>query len=75
MLTTPDKRSVISPCPDTLEYWEAEGKLNGDVDTDWKEWSWEIPEYAPLGKYRVRMMVWNTFTKVFTYIHKAMKQQ
>jgi hypothetical protein len=58
----PDKRSAISPCTDTLEYWEAEGKLHGDVDTDWKEWSWEIPEYAPLGRYRVKMMVWNTFT-------------
>jgi hypothetical protein len=64
--TTPniseDKRSVISYCPDTIPYWEAEGNLNSDVDTDWKEWRWEIPEYSPLGNYKIKMMVWNTFT-------------
>jgi hypothetical protein len=63
--TTPnlsiDKTNVISYCPDTIEYWEAEGKLDGYVDISWKEWNWEIPEFAPLGEYKVRMMVWNNF--------------
>ena len=58
-----DKRSVMSYCPDTIPHPEAaEGNLNCDMDTGWKEWNRENPEYSPLGKYEVRMMVWNTFT-------------
>ena len=41
--------------------WSEKGKLDGKIRTDWKVWSWEIPEFAPLGVYKVRMMVWNTF--------------
>lgn len=56
-----DRRYVTSRCKETLEHWNDLGKLNGKVKPDWKEWSWEIPEFAPLGKYHVKMMVWNTF--------------
>jgi hypothetical protein len=61
---TPDvnenRRYVTSRCKETLEHWNDNGKLDGRIKTDWKEWSWDIPEFAPLREYKVKMMVWNT---------------
>jgi hypothetical protein len=61
---TPDvsenRRYVTSRCKETLEHWSDNGKLDGRIKTDWKEWSWDIPEFAPLREYKVKMMVWNT---------------
>jgi hypothetical protein len=56
-----DKRAVISRCQETLEVWTDRGKLDGNINTDWMCWEWSIPEYAPLGLFKVQMMVWNTF--------------
>jgi hypothetical protein len=57
-----DRRSVLSICTETIHHWsdKTSGQLNGDIDTDWISWSWQIPEFAPLGGYEVEMSVWNT---------------
>lgn len=35
------------------------GKINGrNVQTDWFEWAWKIPEFAPKGDYRVIIGLW-----------------
>ena len=36
------------------------GKINGrNVKTDWFEWMWKIPEFAPKGNYRVIIGLWS----------------
>jgi len=36
------------------------GKIHGrNVKTDWFEWTWKIPEYAPKGDYRVIIGLWS----------------
>jgi hypothetical protein len=36
------------------------GKLNGrNIKTDWIEWEWKIPEYAPKIEYKVIIDMWN----------------
>lgn len=48
-----------SPAPDTLEdmYPNTKGKLNGYINQPPSEWSWGIPDDAPLGKYQIYMRV------------------
>jgi hypothetical protein len=63
--TTPnvekDFQSVRTWPKKTLDEWSDKGKLNGYVNTDWVEWSWDIPTNAPIGQYKVLMAIWNTF--------------
>jgi hypothetical protein len=36
------------------------GKINGqNIKTKWFYWTWKIPEYAPIGDYRVIIGVWS----------------
>ena len=36
------------------------GKIHGrNVKTDWFEWTWKIPEFAPKGDYRVIIGLWS----------------
>ena len=36
------------------------GKIHGrNVKTDWFEWKWKIPEYAPKGDYRIIIGLWS----------------
>ncbi len=36
------------------------GKIHGrNVKTNWFEWSWKIPEFAPKGDYRVIIGLWS----------------
>jgi hypothetical protein len=36
------------------------GKIHGrNIKTRWFEWSWEIPEFAPKGEYRVIIGLWS----------------
>ena len=46
-----DRRFVTSRCRKTLEHWSDPGKLDGKVKPEWKEWTWGIPEFAPLRRY------------------------
>ncbi|MDP9288124.1 MAG: toll/interleukin-1 receptor domain-containing protein [Thermoproteota archaeon] len=57
-----DRRSVLSECTKTIHHWsdKTKGQLNGDIDTNWISWTWQIPEFAPLGDYKVEMNVWDT---------------
>jgi hypothetical protein len=57
-----DRRSVLSECTETIHHWsdKTKGQLNGDIDTTWISWNWQIPEFAPLGDYKVEMNVWDT---------------
>ena len=59
-----DRKYVKSWCRETLNYWsdKDKGKLTGDVNIDWKYWNWNIPEFAPLGDYKVEMGVYNSVT-------------
>lgn len=59
---SPDRRSEFSVCTETIHHWsdKTKGELNGDIDTDWIIWAWQIPEFAPLGDYEVEMSVWDT---------------
>ena len=59
-----DRKYVKLWCRETLDYWsdKDKGKLTGDVNIDWKYWNWNIPEFAPLGDYKVEMGVYDSVT-------------
>jgi hypothetical protein len=57
--------TVTSWDTQTLDHWsdKSKGTLDGNVNIQWHLWSWDIPEFAPLGDYRVEMSIWNTFSE------------
>lgn len=34
--------------------------LNGFINTEWLEWSWNIPKFSPLGEYKIIIGIWET---------------
>ena len=55
-----DGLSVKSFCLETIDNTNDRiGNLNGNRHYKWKQWKWEIPNDAPLGEYKVKMMVFN----------------
>jgi len=56
----PEGTSVQSYCPETItNTTNLIGNLNGNIDTNWKYWTWNIPRDAPVTKYIIRMMVFS----------------
>ena len=44
---------------ETLSTWPDQGTLHGEINTNWISWQWEVPTDCQLGKYKVKMSVWN----------------
>jgi hypothetical protein len=56
----PEGTSVRSYCPETIgNINNPIGNLDGNIDTNWKYWNWDIPHDAPVTKYIIKMMVLN----------------
>lgn len=54
-----DGRYAKSWPKETLSTWSDQGTLHGEINTNWISWEWEIPTDCELGKYKVKMSVWN----------------
>ena len=55
-----DLEKTMSYCSETINNPNNRmGNINGNKDTGWIAWEWSIPDNAPLGKYSVKMMIFN----------------